>query len=91
MRLSKRTGEIITVDEMLDEIGVDAARLTYLLQSVDSRQAFDLSLAAAEKNENPVFYVQYADARIHSLARVAAEAGIVTPPLDEVDLGPLTP
>jgi len=90
VRLSKRTGEIITVDEMLDEIGADAARLTYLLQSVDSRQAFDLTLAAAQKNENPVFYVQYANARIHSLTRVAAEAGIVARPLEDVDLGPLT-
>lgn len=90
VRLSKRTGEIITVDEVLDEVGPDAARLTYLLQSVDSRQAFDLTLAAAQKNENPVFYVQYANARIHSLARVAAEAGVVLRPLDEVDLRPLT-
>jgi arginyl-tRNA synthetase len=90
VRLSKRTGEIVTVDEVLDEVGPDAARLTYLLQSVDSRQAFDLTLAAAQKNENPVFYVQYANARIHSLARVAAQAGIARRPLDEVDLGPLT-
>jgi arginyl-tRNA synthetase len=89
VRLSKRTGEIVTIDEVLDEVGADAARLTYLLQSVDSRQPFDLALAAAQKNENPVFYVQYAHARIHSLARVAADAGIVRRPLDEGDLSPL--
>ena len=53
-------------------MGPDAARLTYLLQSIDSRQVFDLALVAAQKNENPVFYVQYAHARIHSLGRVAA-------------------
>ncbi|MEA3215816.1 MAG: arginyl-tRNA synthetase [Acidimicrobiia bacterium] len=90
VRLSKRTGEIITVDEVLEEVGPDAARLTYLLQSVDSRQIFDLTLAAAQRNENPVFYVQYAHARIHSLQRVAKDAGVVRRPLEDVDLSPLT-
>jgi arginyl-tRNA synthetase len=90
VRLSKRSGDIVTLDEVLDEVGPDAARLTYLLQSVDSRQVFDLALVAAQKNENPVFYVQYANARIHSLGRVAGEMGVNRRPLDEVDLSPLT-
>jgi arginyl-tRNA synthetase len=89
VRLSKRAGDIITIDEVLDEVGPDAARLIYLLQSVDARQVFDLSLAVAQRNENPVFYVQYANARIHSLRRVAADAGITLRPLDQVDLSAL--
>jgi arginyl-tRNA synthetase len=90
VRLSKRSGDMVTVDEVLDEVGPDVARLTYLLQSVDTRQVFDLSLAVAQRNENPVFYVQYAHARIHSLQRVAGEAGVVRQPLADVDLSPLT-
>ena len=91
MRLSKRTGDIITLDEMLDEVGPDVARLTYLLQSRrHAARRSTSTLVAAQTNENPVFYVQYAHARIRSLARVAAEAGHrAAPARPTVDLAPL--
>ena len=69
---------------------MDAVRLTYLLQSIDSPQTVDLGLVAEQSNENPVFYVQMANARINSIARVAAERGITREPLDAVDLSVLT-
>jgi len=75
VRLSKRTGEMVELTEVVDEVGADAARFTYLLLSVDSPQTFDLDLVASQVNENPVFYVQYAHARIHSIVRRADEAG----------------
>jgi len=86
VRLSKRTGEMVELAEVVDEVGADAARFTYLLLSVDSQQAFDLDLVASQVNENPVFYVQYAHARIHSIVARAAHAGIERPPIDRVDL-----
>ena len=72
---------------MLDEVGPDVARLTFLLQSIDTRQTFDLATVVSKSMDNPVYYVQYAHARIASIARVAAERGIERRPLDEVDLG----
>ncbi len=86
VRLSKRTGEIVELSEVVDEVGADAARFTYLLLSVDSQQTFDLDLVASQVSENPVFYVQYAHARIHSIARRASEAGVERAPIEEVDL-----
>ena len=86
VRLSKRTGEMVELAEVVDEVGADAARFTYLLLSVDSQQTFDLDLVASQVNENPVFYVQYAHARIHSIVARAAHAGIERPPIDRVDL-----
>ncbi len=86
VKISKRAGNLITLEDLLDEVGVDAVRLTYLLQSVDSPQTVDLGLIVAQSNENPVFYVQMANARIRSIARVAAERGIERLPLDQVDL-----
>ncbi len=90
VRLSKRSGDLITLAEVLDEVGPDAARLTFLLQSVDTRQTIDLDVVASEAMENPVFYVQYAHARIHSIGRVAAERGVERAPLADVDLSVLT-
>ena len=90
VKLSKRTGDIIELQEVVDEVGPDATRLTYLLQSLDSQQTFDLDVATAQAMENPVFYIQYAHARIHSLKRVAAERGVETTPLEDVDLSVLT-
>lgn len=86
VRLSKRTGEMITLAELVDELGPDVTRFTYLLQSVDSRQTLDLNAAVEQSMENPVFYVQYAHARIHSIMAKADEAGIRRAPLDSVDL-----
>jgi arginyl-tRNA synthetase len=89
VKISKRSGNLITLEDLVDDVGVDAVRLTYLLQSVDSPQTVDLDLVVTQSNENPVFYVQMANARIHSIARVAAERGIDRRPLAEVSLAPL--
>ena len=67
VKLSKRAGDIIELRDLIDEVGADVARLTYLLQSVDSQQTIDLDLVTKRSNDNPVFYVQYAHARIHSI------------------------
>jgi arginyl-tRNA synthetase len=86
VRISKRTGDIIELGEVLDEVGPDAARLTFLLQSVDSPQTFDLDLVASQAMENPVFYVQMAYARLRSIVRVAGERGVDRAALDTVEL-----
>ncbi|MDP1819486.1 MAG: arginine--tRNA ligase [Acidimicrobiales bacterium] len=90
VRLGKRSGNMVLLDDLVESVGPDAARLTFLLQSIDTRQTIDLDLITAESNENPVFYVQYANARIHSIGRRAGEAGIVRVPLADVDLSLLT-
>ncbi len=90
VKISKRSGNLITLQDLIDEVGVDAVRLTYLLQSVDSPQTVDLGLVVEQSNENPVFYVQMANARINSIARVAAERGIEHDPIASVDLSLLT-
>jgi arginyl-tRNA synthetase len=69
--MSKRAGNVVTLDEILDEIGVDAARFFFVLTNPDSPMTFDLSLAKEQSNENPVFYVQYGHARIASIERRA--------------------
>jgi arginyl-tRNA synthetase len=90
VRMSKRTGELITLREVMDEIGVDALRFFYLLRSHDSTLDIDLELAKEQSEKNPVFYVQYAHARICSIERVAAEHGVPFPTLEETDLSLLT-
>jgi arginyl-tRNA synthetase len=90
VRLSKRAGDIIELADVLAEVGPDAAKLTYLLQSPDTRLTFDYDVVKAEGLENPVYYVQYAHARIHSIGKVAAERGVERKPLAEVDLALLT-
>lgn len=72
VRMSKRTGEIITLQEVIDEIGVDATRFFFSATDVNSHLDFDLELAKKKSHENPVFYVQYAHARICSILRKAA-------------------
>ena len=76
LRLSKRTGDIITLREVLDEVGADACRYFFLTRSADSQMDFDLDLAKKQSQDNPVYYVQYAHARIHSILRNAAEQRI---------------
>ncbi|MGH2705373.1 MAG: arginine--tRNA ligase [Actinomycetota bacterium] len=88
-RMSKRAGEIVTLDELIDEVGVDAARFTFLTRSPDSSIDFDFDLVKAQSQENPVYYVQYAHARICSIVRKAAEQGIVLRPIEETSLGEL--
>lgn len=90
VRLSKRTGDVITLSDILDEVDPDVARLTFLLQGIDTAQTFDLEVVTEQSMENPVYYVQYAHARIASIARVAAERGVARRPLEAVDLAPLT-
>jgi arginyl-tRNA synthetase len=86
VRLSKRAGEMVLLDDLVAAVGADVARLTFLLQSLDTRQTIDLDLITTQSNENPVFYVQYANARIHSIGRRAAEAGIERAAREGVDL-----
>ncbi|MBC7250483.1 MAG: arginine--tRNA ligase [Anaerolineae bacterium] len=75
VRLSKRKGEIVTLREIIDEVGPDAVRFFLLSRSVDSQMDFDLDLAKEQSERNPVYYVQYAHARIASILRYAAEQG----------------
>lgn len=74
--LSKRTGTIVTLEDLVDEVGVDAARYSLIRYPVDSPLTLDLDLLIQRSNDNPVFYVQYAHARISSVLRNAAELGI---------------
>ncbi len=83
--MSTRAGEFITLREVMDEVGVDAARYIFLTRRSDSPLDFDLDLAKAQNSENPVYYVQYAHARISSLFEVARERGVSLNP-DEAEL-----
>ena len=76
VRLSKRGGEIILLDELVDEVGKDAARFFFLLRSPGAQMEFDLDLAKKQSSENPVFYVQYAHARLAGLLERAREQGL---------------
>jgi arginyl-tRNA synthetase len=76
VRLSKRAGTIITIDDLIDAIGVDAARYAMIRSSVDSTLDVDIAVWTRRSNDNPVFYVQYAHARLSSLARNAADLGV---------------
>ena len=87
--MSKRTGEFITLDELLGEIGVDAARWFFASRAASSGIDFDIELAKKQSNENPVYYVQYAHARIASILRKAAESGMVPPSGDDPRLAGL--
>jgi arginyl-tRNA synthetase len=86
VRMSKRTGNIVTLADILDEVDPDVARMTFLLQGIDTAQTFDLDIVTEQSRENPVYYVQYAHARIASIGRKADAAGVVRRPLAEVDL-----
>jgi arginyl-tRNA synthetase len=84
--MSKRRGDLVPLSELVGEVGKDAARYFLLMRSADSGLDFDLELAKQQSSENPVFYVQYAHARISSILRSAEEAGIAIPPASEADL-----
>ena len=90
VRMSKRRGEFVLMEELLEEVGRDAARFTFLARRHDSPLDFDLALATRQSTDNPVYYVQYAHARIRSLHRQAGEQGIAVPAWREVDVSPLT-
>jgi arginyl-tRNA synthetase len=89
VRLSRRAGNIITLADVLDEVDPDVCRLTFLLQSIDTPQTFDLDEVTSQSMENPVYYVQYAHARIASIGRKAQERGVTRRPLENVDLSVL--
>jgi arginyl-tRNA synthetase len=76
VRVSKRSGDIITLHEVLDEVGSDACRFFFLSRSADSQMDFDLELAKKESPDNPVYYIQYAHARIASILRLARQKKI---------------
>ena len=76
VKMSKRTGQGVTLTELIEEVGRDAARYFFIMRSLDSQLDFDLDLAKSHSNDNPVYYVQYAHARIASIFRQMAEAGI---------------
>jgi arginyl-tRNA synthetase len=82
VRMSKRTGEMVTFEELLDEVGADAARYFFLRRSTDQPLDFDIGLAKEQSSENPVYYVQYAHARICSILRKAAGMPDATEPAD---------
>jgi len=77
------------MEELLEEVGRDAARFTFLTRRHDSPLEFDLAVATRQSSDNPVFYVQYAHARVGSLFKNAAEQGITVPSWSQVDLRPL--
>lgn len=76
VRMSKRTGNIITLREVLDEVGADACRYFFLSKAAETQMEFDLVLATQESQENPVYYIQYGHARIASILRLAEERGL---------------
>ena len=89
VRMSKRTGKAISLHDLLDEIPVDAARWFFNAKP-DTQMEFDLGLAVREDSENPIYYVEYAHARICSLLRALAEEGVSVPSLAQVDMNLLT-
>ena len=88
--MSKRAGVFVTLDELIDEVGTDAARFTLLLHSNDSTMNFDIEDVKRQSMENPVYYVQYGHARIASILRHAAERGVALKPVEEADLSLLS-
>ena len=89
VRMSKRTGKAISLSDLLDEVSVDAARW-YFNAKPDTQMEFDLGLAVREDSENPIYYVEYAHARICSLLRTLAEEGVTVPAQAEVDMSILS-
>lgn len=90
VKVSKRTGKSITLVDLLDEVPIDAARFFFNLREANSHLDFDLDLAVAENSQNPVYYVQYAHARICSILLNLSAEKITPKPIDQVDLSLLT-
>lgn len=90
VKISKREGDLIELDEIIDEIGPDASRFAYLLQSPDSQQTVDLNVLAEKSMENPVFYVQYAHVRACAILRQAGELGLARQEAAKTDLSLLS-
>lgn len=85
VKMSKRTGNAVTLRELVEEVGLDAVRYNFAMRAGDSHLDFDLDLAVKQSNENPVFYAQYAHARISSILRQASEKGFA-PSVEHLDL-----
>ncbi|MEW6162882.1 MAG: arginine--tRNA ligase [Nitrospirota bacterium] len=90
VQMSKRAGEFVTLREVIEEVGVDTTKFIFLTRRPDSHLEFDLEVAKSQSSENPVFYVQYANARINSIFAHAKEKGINTDRLYDADLGLLS-
>ncbi|MDD2511117.1 MAG: arginine--tRNA ligase [Syntrophomonas sp.] len=86
VRMSKRTGTTVSLDELIEDVGKDAARFFFVMRSPDSHLDFDLELARQKSQENPVYYVQYAHARICSIFRQARAEGITLAGINEIDI-----
>ena len=82
--MSTRSGEFVTLREVLDEVGVDATRYFFVMRRSDSHLDFDLELAKQQSNENPVYYIQYAHARIRSVLRETEARGVVLPVVESL-------
>lgn len=89
VKMSKRTGQGVTLAELIEEVGRDAARFFFIMRSTDSQLDFDIDLAKSQSNDNPVYYIQYAHARICSILRQCAEAGITLNGTDTLDFSSL--
>mgnify|MGYP002408101266 FL=1 len=89
VKMSKRAGEFVTMDDLIDEVGSDAARYFLLMRNIESHLEFDLGLAKEHSQANPVYYIQYAHARISSIFRQAEEQGIALSDVDGSDLSNL--
>ncbi|MEN8702046.1 arginine--tRNA ligase [Bacillus infantis] len=76
MKMSKRTGKAVTMRDLVDEVGLDAVRYFFAMRSADTHMDFDLDLAVSQSNDNPVYYAQYAHARISSILRQGEEQGL---------------
>ena len=90
VRMSKRTGKSLTLTDLLDEIPVDAARFFFNSRAAETQMEFDLDLAIKQDSDNPLYYVQYAHARICSVLRNAQESGIALPDAEKTDLSVLS-
>lgn len=86
VKLSKRTGKNYTLLELINEVGKDAARYFFVMRSTDSQLDFDIDLAVSKSSDNPVFYIQYAHARICSVLRQLQDESLEIPAVDNVDL-----
>jgi arginyl-tRNA synthetase len=86
VKMSTRKANFVTVDELLDEVGADVARFFFLMRKADSQLEFDLDLATKQSQENPVYYVQYAHARLSSIAKQAEAKEVDRGALEEVVL-----
>jgi arginyl-tRNA synthetase len=90
VQMSKRAGEFVTMREVMEEVGVDTTKFIFLTRRPDSHLEFDIEVAKSQSSENPVFYVQYANARINSIFAYAKEKGFNTDRLHDADLGLLS-